>query len=155
MSGWLVGCPERLLLAALPALRLPMKLRFECFDPFPMLSASAAVIPLSPVPEGVCASFACEGMSSKGCLPSAVEDVRGGTMVCEPGELVSGWGGGAGSSCSEDGAREVMGRTIGVGLSGAQAHDGLVGRRCAHSWVGAHGGAADASGGQRAVSSSA
>jgi hypothetical protein len=40
-------CPERLLLAVLPALRLPMKLRFE---PRPMLSEeSATVAPLKPV----------------------------------------------------------------------------------------------------------
>lgn len=84
LSGWLVGCPERLLLAVLPALRLPMKLRLECFDPFPMLSASAAVTPLSPVPEGA-ASFAFEGTFSWGCLPSAVEE----TIVCEPGNIIS------------------------------------------------------------------
>ena len=38
-----------MLLAVLPARRLPMKLRFECLEPRPILSASAAVAPLRPV----------------------------------------------------------------------------------------------------------
>jgi hypothetical protein len=66
--GWLVfsdvaaRCCERLLLAVLPARRLPpMKLRLECFDPRPMLSESAAVTPLSPVPVGVCSSVELDG----------------------------------------------------------------------------------------------
>jgi hypothetical protein len=55
-GGWLVFSDaaarwfERLLLAVLPARRLPMKPRF---DPRPMLSESAAVAPLRPVPVGV------------------------------------------------------------------------------------------------------
>lgn len=89
MSGWLDGCPERLLLAVLAARRLPIKLRFECFDPW-TLSASAAVTPLRPVPEGLCESFAAAGTSSRGCLPSAAAEVLWGTIVCEPGVNVSG-----------------------------------------------------------------
>lgn len=65
-AGWSVfsdvaaRCCERLLLAVLPARRLPMpKLRLECLEPRPMLSESAAVTPLRPV-LGVCASFDCE-----------------------------------------------------------------------------------------------
>jgi hypothetical protein len=51
---------RRLLLAVLPARRLPMMLRLECFDPRPMLSVSAAVAPLNPVPEAVPSAFCCE-----------------------------------------------------------------------------------------------
>ena len=54
---WARAC-ERLLLAVLPALRFPMKLRFE---PRPMLSdESATVAPLRPVPVGVASSFVCD-----------------------------------------------------------------------------------------------
>jgi hypothetical protein len=54
-------CWERLLLVVLPARRLFKKLRLECFEPRPMLSESAAVTPLRPVPVGVCSSVELEG----------------------------------------------------------------------------------------------
>jgi hypothetical protein len=63
-----------LLLAVLPALRLPMKLRLDVLEPWPMLSASAAVMPLRPVPVGVWSSLEPTwGTFRSGCfcLPSA------------------------------------------------------------------------------------
>ena len=105
-GGWLAfseaaaaARSERLLLAVLPARRLLRKLRFECFEARPMLSASAAVAPLRPVPVGVASSFAFDepawGTPRNGCFclesASAVlrcspvggsrDDERGGTTV--------------------------------------------------------------------------
>jgi hypothetical protein len=89
---------RRLLLAVLPARRLPMMLRLECFDPRPMLSVSAAVAPLNPVPEAVPSAFCCElpwGTPRNDCCcfesastplsvaGSRVDDDRAGTTVFE------------------------------------------------------------------------
>lgn len=93
-------CCERLLLAVLPARRLFKKLRLECFDPLPMLSESAAVTPLSPVPVGVCSSlgldcepdgtprndcFCFESASARPSEGGSRDEDRGGTIVfCGP-----------------------------------------------------------------------
>jgi hypothetical protein len=92
-AGWpgFSDMATRLLLVVLPS-RLRIKLRFECFDARPMLSESAAVTPLSPVPVGVCSSFEFDCAPDWGtprsdcfCFESASalrwDDERSGTAV--------------------------------------------------------------------------